>query len=207
VGQIVSLTEAGVARYGAALDNVNITAHDTATQTFTTSINNHGIAAGDLLIACNYRQAAVFQVTAANTGNGFLFRPTAARGVVDAGVTGGTSSTAGAGATVVGKGACSNTAAATAPGHERVRPPVRIALQRAPDVHGVGVIAPHLQQKRTHSARQEGGVLVRLDIEGVARVGVIHVGEVLERLAAVQVLRAVEEFDVPEAHLLFVQRF
>jgi type IV pilus assembly protein PilW len=70
VGERVSGTEAVVVRYGAALDNVSITAHDTATQTFTTSINNHGIAAGDLLIACNYRQAAVFQVTAANTGNG-----------------------------------------------------------------------------------------------------------------------------------------
>ena len=70
VGERVSGTEAVIVRYGAALDNVSITAHATATQTFTTSINNHGIAAGDLLMACNYRHGAVFQVTAASTANG-----------------------------------------------------------------------------------------------------------------------------------------
>ncbi len=70
--------------------------------------------------AASYISGQVLLIDGALMCNGFLFRPTAARGVVDAGVTGGTSSTAGAGATVVGKGACSNTAAATAPGHERV---------------------------------------------------------------------------------------
>ncbi len=70
VAERVSGTEAIAVRYGAALDSLSITAHVTATQTFTTNINNHGIAVGDLLMACNYRQAAIFQVTAANIANG-----------------------------------------------------------------------------------------------------------------------------------------
>jgi len=70
VGQRVSGTAAVALRYGAALDTVSITAHNTGTQTFTTNINNHGIAAGDLLLVCSYRQAAIFQATAANIANG-----------------------------------------------------------------------------------------------------------------------------------------
>jgi type IV pilus assembly protein PilW len=70
VAERVSGTEAIAVRYGAAVDNISITAHATGTQTFTTNINNHGIAVGDLLLVCNYRQAAVFQVTAANIANG-----------------------------------------------------------------------------------------------------------------------------------------
>jgi type IV pilus assembly protein PilW len=70
VAQRVSGTEAIAVRSGVALDNVSITAHATGTQTFTTSINNHGIAVGDLLMVCNYKLAAVFQVTAANIATG-----------------------------------------------------------------------------------------------------------------------------------------
>jgi type IV pilus assembly protein PilW len=66
----VSGTAAIAVRYGAALDGVSITAHDTGTQTFSTNVNNHGIAAGDLLMVCNYRQAAIFQASAANIANG-----------------------------------------------------------------------------------------------------------------------------------------
>jgi type IV pilus assembly protein PilW len=76
VAERVNGTEAVVVRYGAALDTVSITAHATATQTFTTNINNHGIAVGDLLMVCNYRQAAVFQVTAANIANGTFLHGT-----------------------------------------------------------------------------------------------------------------------------------
>ncbi len=76
VAQRVNGTEAIAVRYGAALDTLNITAHATATQTFTTNVNNHGIAAGDLLLVCNYRQAAIFQVTTANIANGTFVHAT-----------------------------------------------------------------------------------------------------------------------------------
>ncbi len=70
VAERVNGTAAIAVRYGAALDNVSIAAHDTGTQTFTTNISNHGIAVGDLLLVCNYRQAAIFQTTAVNISNG-----------------------------------------------------------------------------------------------------------------------------------------
>ena len=76
VAERVTGTEAIAVRSGAALDSVSITAHATATQTFSTNINNHGVAAGDLLLVCNYRQAAVFQVTAANVANGTFVHAT-----------------------------------------------------------------------------------------------------------------------------------
>ena len=69
-GQRVSGTAAIEVRYAPALDNVTVTNHDTANQVFTTSVNNHGIAAGDLLVVCNYRQAAIFQAITANIANG-----------------------------------------------------------------------------------------------------------------------------------------
>lgn len=70
VAERVTGTEAIAVRSGVALDNVNITAHATGTQTFTTNLSNHGIAVGDLLMVCNYKLAAVFQVTAANIATG-----------------------------------------------------------------------------------------------------------------------------------------
>lgn len=66
----VAGTQAVLVRYGAALDNVHITAHNTTTRVFTTNVVNHGVAVGDLLLACNYRQAAIFEVTAANITTG-----------------------------------------------------------------------------------------------------------------------------------------
>lgn len=47
-------------------DNVStISAHDTGAATFTLNTSDHGFSAGDLAIACNARQAAVFQVSSA----------------------------------------------------------------------------------------------------------------------------------------------
>jgi type IV pilus assembly protein PilW len=74
----VAGTAAIAVRYGAVLDNVSIASHATDTQTFTTNISNHGIAAGDLLLVCNYRQAAIFQATAANIANGTFVHATGA---------------------------------------------------------------------------------------------------------------------------------
>lgn len=76
VAERVSGTEAIAVRYGAAMDGVNIATHVTGTQTFTTTINNHSIAVGDLLLVCNYRQAAIFQATAANIANGTFVHAT-----------------------------------------------------------------------------------------------------------------------------------
>jgi len=70
VGTRVTGTQAVLVRYGAALDNVAVTAHTTTTRTFTTNLLNHGVAVGDLLLACNYRQAAIFEATAVNLTNG-----------------------------------------------------------------------------------------------------------------------------------------
>jgi type IV pilus assembly protein PilW len=66
----VAGTEAIAVRYGVALDNVTVVSHNTVSKTFTTSVSNHGLAAGDLLLVCNYRQAALLQATAANVASG-----------------------------------------------------------------------------------------------------------------------------------------
>jgi type IV pilus assembly protein PilW len=66
----VAGTQAVAVRYGAALDNLSVTTHDTAAKTITVNVNNHSSAAGDLLMVCNYKQAAIFQATAANIANG-----------------------------------------------------------------------------------------------------------------------------------------
>jgi type IV pilus assembly protein PilW len=63
-------TAAIAVRYGVALDNVTVVSHDTTNKIFTTSVSNHGLAAGDLLMVCNYRQAALFQATSANVSDG-----------------------------------------------------------------------------------------------------------------------------------------
>jgi type IV pilus assembly protein PilW len=66
----VAGTQAIAVRYGVALDNVTVVSHNTVSKTFTTSVNNHGLAAGDLLLVCNYRQAALLQATSTNVANG-----------------------------------------------------------------------------------------------------------------------------------------
>lgn len=46
-----------------------ITAHNTSGGVFTVNRNDHGIAASDLVLVCNSRQAAVFQASAVNGAN------------------------------------------------------------------------------------------------------------------------------------------
>ncbi|SBV35426.1 Prepilin-type N-terminal cleavage/methylation domain-containing protein [uncultured Stenotrophomonas sp.] len=64
-GQRVAGTE--VLQLFSADDNVvTISTHDTAGATFTVNNASHGIAAGDLAVACNGKQASIFQVSAAS---------------------------------------------------------------------------------------------------------------------------------------------
>lgn len=70
VGQRVSGTGAISLRYGVALDNIDVVSHNTGTKTFTANVANHGLAVGDLMMVCNYRQASIFQVTAVNLSSG-----------------------------------------------------------------------------------------------------------------------------------------
>lgn len=66
----VAGTAAVLLRAGSALDALTVTAHNTATLTFSTSVANHGLAVGDLVMVCDFRQAAVLQVTAVNLASG-----------------------------------------------------------------------------------------------------------------------------------------
>ena len=70
VGERVAGTSALLVRYAATIDNLALTAHDTATATMTANRINHGIAAGETLLVCNYRYGALFQATAANIADG-----------------------------------------------------------------------------------------------------------------------------------------
>ena len=78
VGQRVAGTAALLVRYGAALDPLTITAHDSGTQTFTANQANLGFVSGDLLMVCNYKQGAIFQVSAVDTVNGTFAHPSGA---------------------------------------------------------------------------------------------------------------------------------
>lgn len=64
VGERVAGTSALIVRYGAAINDLAVTAHDTAAATFTVNRADHGVAVDDLVMACNYRQGAVFNVSA-----------------------------------------------------------------------------------------------------------------------------------------------
>ena len=46
---------------------VTVSAHDPASFIFTVNTNNHGFREGDLAVACNARQASIFQVSAVGT--------------------------------------------------------------------------------------------------------------------------------------------
>ena len=76
--QRINGTAALAVRYGTAIDNLAVSNHATGSATVTTNIANHGIAAGDVLMMCNYKQGAIFQVTAANTATGTFVHDTSA---------------------------------------------------------------------------------------------------------------------------------
>lgn len=78
VAERVNGTDAVIVRYAAAYDNLAVTAHDTANARFTLNVAAHGIPANELLMACNYRQAAIFSASAVNQTAGTVTHGTSA---------------------------------------------------------------------------------------------------------------------------------
>lgn len=66
-GNRVAGTEA-LQLFSADDNAVTVSAHDTGGATFTVNSGDHGIAAGDLAVVCNGRQASIFQVSAVGGG-------------------------------------------------------------------------------------------------------------------------------------------
>lgn len=66
VGERVAGTAALVVRTATPIDGLSVATHDNAAASFTLNRTNHGVLAGDLMMVCNYGQAAVFEVSSAN---------------------------------------------------------------------------------------------------------------------------------------------
>lgn len=64
VGERVNGTGAVMVKFVADLSDLTVTAHDTGLARFTVNSNPHRVNAGDLLMVCNYRQAALLQASA-----------------------------------------------------------------------------------------------------------------------------------------------
>ena len=64
----VNGTDALIVRSGSVNEGVIITEHDPPSAQFKVNTINHGFNDGDILMACDYRQAAIFQVTNASPG-------------------------------------------------------------------------------------------------------------------------------------------
>lgn len=79
VGERVAGTQALTVRYGQPVDGLAVASHTTATATVATNRTNNGIAAGDLLMLCNYGQGAIVQAATANAAAG-TFTHTASAG-------------------------------------------------------------------------------------------------------------------------------
>jgi type IV pilus assembly protein PilW len=67
-GARVAGTDAVTIRTGSLNNNIVIAAHDPAAAEFTVNTTTHGIVTGDVLMVCDYKQAAIFQVTNAVSG-------------------------------------------------------------------------------------------------------------------------------------------
>jgi type IV pilus assembly protein PilW len=72
VGERVNGTHAIVVRYGQALDALRVTAHDIAANQITVLPADHGVAAGDMLMMCDFRQMAVFSASSVSTAAGTI---------------------------------------------------------------------------------------------------------------------------------------
>ena len=66
----VNGTDALIVRYAATYDNLAITAHNAAATVFTTNVAAHGIPVGELVMVCNYRQAAIMSTSAVDLALG-----------------------------------------------------------------------------------------------------------------------------------------
>lgn len=64
VAQRVAGTDAVMAKFVVDLGDLTVTAHDPATATLTVNASPHRVLAGDILLVCDYRQAAAFSASA-----------------------------------------------------------------------------------------------------------------------------------------------
>ncbi|BBD77774.1 PilW family protein [Hydrogenophilus thermoluteolus] len=62
-------TDAVIVHSGTANDGVYITDHQPTSAQFKVNTTTHGIVDGDILLVCDYKQAAIFQTTNANSSN------------------------------------------------------------------------------------------------------------------------------------------
>lgn len=83
-GDRVANTDAFVLRTGSFGNNFIITEHKPTSAEFTVNTTAHGLKQGDIVMVCDYRQAAIFQVTNANS-NKIFYNNDAAGGSVSPG--------------------------------------------------------------------------------------------------------------------------
>ena len=70
VTERVNGTDAVIVRYAVTYENLVITDHDWPTTLFTTNVAAHGIPVGELVMVCNYNQAAIMSVSAVDLALG-----------------------------------------------------------------------------------------------------------------------------------------
>jgi type IV pilus assembly protein PilW len=76
--QRVSGTDALFAVYADANTGNPITSHNPPAASFQLNSTGHGLANGDIVLACDYRQAAIFQITNVNVSNSTVVHNTGA---------------------------------------------------------------------------------------------------------------------------------
>ncbi len=77
-GDRVAGTEALQLKYVDSLSDLTITAHNNGAANFTVNPLAHGVHVGDILVACNYNQGAIFQATGAVEASGLIVHSMAA---------------------------------------------------------------------------------------------------------------------------------
>lgn len=77
----VSGTDAVIVRSGSPGSNVIITDHNPSSAQFKVNTTAHGFKKGDILMACDYRQAAIFQATGPSSPNNTIVHNTGNAGV------------------------------------------------------------------------------------------------------------------------------
>ena len=78
VGERVIGTDAFIVRSGSINDGVVITEHVPSSARFSVNTTAHGFVTGDILMVCDYRQAAIFQTTSASDSNSNVVHNTGA---------------------------------------------------------------------------------------------------------------------------------
>nr|WP_297355418.1 PilW family protein [uncultured Caldimonas sp.] len=80
----VAGTDAVILMYGYGDPPVTITEHNAVSAQFKVSTSDHGLVDGEIALVCDYRQAAIFQITNVNSSNSTVVHNTGA-GVADPG--------------------------------------------------------------------------------------------------------------------------